>query len=153
MTYELREGLSVTHAGHTYVYRRPIYGWAPRRGWRFGLGARTGMGSDDHHVDDLLIEAHGTRTTRLRNTPLAVRPASTPYLHTYSASTPHVTTRHTYLPSSCTCAQAGSAYRAEPVGVELTLNGLQFSDGGLLYEYEAEPVEAEVEAAPLPATE
>ena len=39
-----------------------------------------GRGSDDHHVDDLLIEA-------------------------------------------------GSAYRAEPVGVELTLNGLQFSDG------------------------
>ena len=37
--------------------------------------------------------------------------------------------------------------------MELTLNGLQFSDGGLLYEYEAEPVEAEVEAAPLPATE
>lgn len=104
VAYELQAGLTVRHAGHTYVHRRPIHGWAPRRGWRFGLGARTGMGSDDHHVDELLIEA-------------------------------------------------GSAYRAEPVGVELTLNGLQFSEGGLLYEYQAEPVAAEVEAAPSPATE
>ena len=97
-------GLRGRHAGHAYVSALAVHGWAPRRGWRFGLGARTGMGSDDHHVDELLIEA-------------------------------------------------GSAYRAEPVGVELTLNGLQFSEGGLLYEYEAEPVAAEVEAAPLPATE
>ena len=97
--------------------------------------------------------AHGTRTARLRNTPLAVQPANPPYLHTYSAIALRVTACHTYLRRSCTRPQAGSAYRAEPVGVELTLNGLQFSDGGLLFEYEAEPVEAEVEAAPLPATE
>ena len=76
-----------------------VDGWAPRRGWRFGLGARTGMGSDDHHVDDLLIEA-------------------------------------------------GSAFRAEPVVVELTLNGLQFSDKGLLFEYAAEPVAPDVEPVP-----
>ena len=61
--------------------------------------------------------------------------------------------RGAYLRRPHSRAQAGSAYRAEPVGVELTLNGLQFSEGGLLYEYEAEPVAAEVEAAPLPATE
>ena len=44
------------------------------------------MQSDDHHVDDLLIEA-------------------------------------------------GSAYRPEPVPLELTLNGLQFSSSGLSFEY------------------
>ena len=83
MTYELREGLSVTHAGHAYVYRRPIHGWAPRRGWRFGLGARTGMGSDDHHVDDLLIEARVPRSPHT-SWPASPRPAPPP------ANTPHL---------------------------------------------------------------
>ena len=70
------------------------------------VGARTGMQSDDHHVDDLLIEA-------------------------------------------------GSAYRPEPVPLELTLNGLQFSSGGLSFEYPTNTVHhllgiEETEATQLP---
>ena len=49
------------------------------------------MESDDHHVDDLLLEA-------------------------------------------------GSAFRPEQVPLELTLNGLQFSEGGLAFEYPANTV-------------
>ena len=89
-------GLSVRHAGHAYVSALAVHGWAPRRGWRFALGARTGMDSDDHHVDDLLLEA-------------------------------------------------GSAFRAEPVAVEVTLNGLQFSSEGLSFEYPADPVARSIE--------
>ena len=103
----LGSGLRVSHAGTTYVLRLRIAGWAPRRGWRFGLGARTGMQSDDHHIDDLLIEA-------------------------------------------------GSAYRPEPVPLELTLNGLQFSSSGLSFEYPTNTVHhllgiEATEATQLPA--
>ena len=63
----------------------------------------------------------------------------------------HCTVARYALRRHVLCAQAGSAFRAEPVGVELTLNGLQFSNEGLLFEYAAEPVGPDVEAAPLPA--
>ena len=36
--------------------------------------------------------------------------------------------------------EAGSAFRPEPVGLELTLNGLQFSESRLTFEYPASTV-------------
>ena len=50
-------GLTVVHAGRTHCAGLAIDGWAPREGWRFAIGARSGGESDDHHVDDLVIEA------------------------------------------------------------------------------------------------
>ena len=82
----LPSGLSVSHAGHAHVSGLSIDGWAPQQGWRFGLGARIGTDTDDHHVDDLVIDG-------------------------------------------------GSAVHPQAVPLEVTLNGLQFSDGGLLYTY------------------
>ena len=49
-------GLTVTHDGHAYAQALRLDGWLPRRGWRFALGARTGAGSDDHHVRELQLE-------------------------------------------------------------------------------------------------
>ena len=85
----LPDGLSVSYAGHAYAVSLPIGEWAPQLGWRFGLGARIGTDTDDHHVDDLVVEG-------------------------------------------------GSAAHPQPVPVEVTLNGLQFSEQGLLYTYQQE---------------
>ena len=85
----LPTGLSVSHAGHAYVAALPIGEWEPRRGWRFGLGARIGADTDDHHVDDFVLEG-------------------------------------------------GSAVHPQAVPLEVTLNGLQFSEEGLQYTYQQE---------------
>jgi hypothetical protein len=50
-------GLTVVHAGVVHVDQLAIPQWAPVQGWRFALGARSGGESDDHHVDDLVIDA------------------------------------------------------------------------------------------------
>ena len=50
-------GLTVVHAGVVHVDQLAIPQWAPVAGWRFALGARSGGESDDHHVDDLVIDA------------------------------------------------------------------------------------------------
>ena len=50
-------GLVVTHAGVTYADGLPVAEWAPTRGWRFAIGARAGSDADDHHVDDVVVEA------------------------------------------------------------------------------------------------
>ena len=50
-------GLGVSHGGVAHATGVPLRGFAPRVGWRFGIGARSGGMSDDHHVDDLVIEA------------------------------------------------------------------------------------------------
>lgn len=53
-----RDGLSISHAAAGLsVSALRIGGWAPREGWRFGFGSRVGGDSDDHHLDDLLLEA------------------------------------------------------------------------------------------------
>ena len=51
------DGLTVAHKGVTHVDRLVIDAWQPRLGWRFAIGARAGGLSDDHHIDDLVIEA------------------------------------------------------------------------------------------------
>ena len=53
------DGLTVAHKGVTHADHMAVPGWHPRRGWRFAIGARTGFLSDDHHIDDLVIEAGG----------------------------------------------------------------------------------------------
>ena len=87
-------GLSVRHtAAHIHISELKIDNWAPRHGWRFGLGARVGAESDDHHVDDLLLEA-------------------------------------------------GSAVGPQALPLEVTLNGLQFSESDLMFTYLPEAEEA-----------
>ena len=56
-------GLTAGLAGFAFAQALPVPGWAPRAGWRFALGARSGARSDHHHVDDLLIEAGSAATT------------------------------------------------------------------------------------------
>ena len=56
-------GLTVGPAGFAFAQALPVLGWAPRAGWRFALGARSGARSDHHHIDDLLIEAGSAATT------------------------------------------------------------------------------------------
>ena len=51
------DGLTVMRSGVTHAASLPIAKWDPQPGWRFAIGARSGGESDDHHIDDLLIEA------------------------------------------------------------------------------------------------
>ena len=50
------DGLSVSHAGDVYADALRIDEWAPERGWRFALGARSGALRDDHFVSAMLPE-------------------------------------------------------------------------------------------------
>ena len=53
------DGLTIRHKGVTHAEHLRIDGWAPLNGWRFAIGARAGGRSDDHHIDDLVIEGGG----------------------------------------------------------------------------------------------
>ena len=50
------DGLTVRHKGVTHAVGLIIEGWRPQHGWMFALGARAGQLSDDHHIDDLIID-------------------------------------------------------------------------------------------------
>jgi len=80
------DGLTLDYAGRSLARGLRMPRWAPRTGWRFAIGARSGGRSDDHHVDEFVIEA-------------------------------------------------GSAVTAEAVRVAVTLNGLQFTEEALQFEY------------------
>ena len=52
-------------------------GWAPQAGWRFGIGGRTGGATDNHWIDDLLIETDAvpfTPTPTSTRSPPPTRP-------------------------------------------------------------------------------
>ena len=58
------------HNGITHADGLVIPGWAPEDGWRFAIGARAGAISDDHHIDDVVIE--GGSAFEVEAVPLSV---------------------------------------------------------------------------------
>jgi hypothetical protein len=52
-----QSGLTVRHMDVLHADMLQIEAWEPQPGWQFALGARGGGESDDHHIDDLAIDA------------------------------------------------------------------------------------------------
>ena len=95
-------GLVVTHHGLVHVTGLGIDGWHPMEGWRFAIGARTGSKSDDHHIDDLVLEA-GSASER-EASPLSVSLNGLQF----SSSLPFVYNRETALEAGAGAESGGA---------------------------------------------